>query len=55
MVRKPSKGTHLSKGLLSRYSKFFQQPLTWEYEAEKESVMHRVKRGAGQLESTGSA
>lgn len=38
---------------VNNYAAHFQQPLTWEYEAEKLSVAHRVKRGARQLESTG--
>eukprot|EP00927_Polykrikos_kofoidii_P039352 TRINITY_DN33755_c0_g1_i1.p1 TRINITY_DN33755_c0_g1~~TRINITY_DN33755_c0_g1_i1.p1 ORF type:complete len:1158 (-),score=210.38 TRINITY_DN33755_c0_g1_i1:56-3121(-) len=40
---------------VNAYASHFQQPLAWEYEAEKQSVMHRVKRSGKQLESTGYA
>ncbi|CAE8623465.1 unnamed protein product [Polarella glacialis] len=38
---------------VSAYANHFQPSLAWEYQAEKESVMHRVKRSIKQLESTG--
>jgi len=38
---------------VNEYAKHFKPSLAWEYEAEKQSVMHRVRRGKRQLESTG--
>lgn len=43
------------KAQVNAYAAHFQQPLVWEYEAERQSVIHRTKRGARQLESTGYA
>lgn len=38
---------------VNAYAAHFKPSLAWEYQAEKQSVMHRVKRGKKQLESTG--
>eukprot|EP00929_Paragymnodinium_shiwhaense_P055921 TRINITY_DN27995_c0_g1_i3.p1 TRINITY_DN27995_c0_g1~~TRINITY_DN27995_c0_g1_i3.p1 ORF type:complete len:1156 (+),score=273.93 TRINITY_DN27995_c0_g1_i3:35-3469(+) len=38
---------------VNKYATHFQQPLAWEYEAERQSVGHRVKRNPHQLEAAG--